>query len=427
MSKYNLGERLGLGSQGEVFRATPVGGSGPVAIKFFSYTGDPTRRSEHLLRFERETRIQSSLFHPNILPVLAIDTEASRPSFVMPLADESLRDLLMASPGGIGKTRVDSIFPSILEAVAHAHANGVIHRDIKPENILFIAGVPLVADFGLGRRLFSDSTLTVTQGGLGTVGYAAPEQWEDGHLADEKADVYALGCVLYEVLCGRKFASGPRWEEVPAEYRYLIMSATSARADQRLSTVSEFAVQFGWASNGARTLLPPTEEALELVRRLASGENGVVRELNTLLITNTDDVQLYLRIIPYLAEDVVRALATDTENFRRVISQFDLYANDQHPWDFTDRIAIFMSSVFRATGDLQIRSIVLRRLLCIGAAHNRFFVREKYVEVVAIAVRFPELVPVVAASLRENDWAIAFNRQALLELSLPPMLRGLLG
>jgi eukaryotic-like serine/threonine-protein kinase len=110
----------------------------------------------------------------------------------MPLARGSLRKLL--TKRSVNVDEAVGIFRQILSGMEFAHSEGVLHRDLKPENVLFIDGRWPIADFGLSRRVLSGSTtITMTNVGMGTWAYGAPEKFLDAHSVDERADIYALG------------------------------------------------------------------------------------------------------------------------------------------------------------------------------------------------------------------------------------------
>ncbi|MGE4427490.1 MAG: protein kinase [Solirubrobacteraceae bacterium] len=142
---------LGSGGFGRVHPASRVDDSGAVvdgdlAIKFLK--PEWCQDQEALVRFGREVRLQQeALDHPNVLPVVGRNLSADPPYFVMPRATHSLREEL--GHGGIqDDSRMLVLFQAVLEGMAHAHERQVLHRDLKPENVLFVGGVPRVADFG---------------------------------------------------------------------------------------------------------------------------------------------------------------------------------------------------------------------------------------------------------------------------------------
>ena len=155
-------------------------------------------------RFLREIRIAARLRHPNIVPLYDSGEANGLLYYVMPFVEgESLRDRLRRQP----QLPVDEalgVAREVADALTHAHGRDLIHRDIKPENILLEAGHALVADFGIARAVGSAVTTQLTETGLviGTPAYMSPEQALGDAAVDARSDVYALGCVLYEMLAG---------------------------------------------------------------------------------------------------------------------------------------------------------------------------------------------------------------------------------
>ena len=160
-------------------------------------------------RLVREGRTQARLSHPNVVPVTDLLDVGGMPGLVLPLVEgPSLATLLSLHQPS--ERDALTLFDGIVAGVAHAHRRAIIHRDLKPTNVLLAVseeGVrPRVADFGLAKAatLGSESVLTHQGTALGTPAYAAPEQMRDAASADRRADVWSLGCVLYELLSGEQ-------------------------------------------------------------------------------------------------------------------------------------------------------------------------------------------------------------------------------
>lgn len=196
--------RLGAGGMGEVHLARQVSLDREVAIKVVGR--DRAAEEWFLERLEREARLLARLNNPHLVTVHDfIRLPDGTAAVVMELVEGgSLRDRLRASPDGLPPEEAISLAEQVGTALAAAHAEGIVHRDVKPENILVDAdGRVRVSDFGMALSLTSDAPrLTATGAAAGTPGYLAPEQVEGGAV-DERADVYALGVVLYEMLSGR--------------------------------------------------------------------------------------------------------------------------------------------------------------------------------------------------------------------------------
>jgi predicted Ser/Thr protein kinase len=197
-----IDEVLGRGGMGVVYKATQLSLNRPVAIKVLpeEVCGQP----QFTERFKREVDILARLSHPNVVTVFERGEIDGRLYVVMEYVHgTALREVMRKGPLPSAEALV--IVRGVLAALEHAHGKGIIHRDIKPENVLVATGgIVKVADFGLSRLLGpTDATrLTHTNLLLGTYEYMAPEQREKAKEADERADIYATGVVLYEMLAG---------------------------------------------------------------------------------------------------------------------------------------------------------------------------------------------------------------------------------
>jgi predicted Ser/Thr protein kinase/dienelactone hydrolase len=212
LSHYRIENELGQGGMGVVYRAIDTRLGRGVAIKLLPALSaeDPERYA----RFVREAQAASSLNHPNIVTIYEIGEDAGQNFIAMELVDgRPLKDLLAAA-GQMPLPQTLALAEQVAAALAAAHRAGIIHRDIKPANIVVTAdGRAKVLDFGLAKMIASgpaDVTVTgMTRPGtvLGTLAYMSPEQAE-GKPVDARSDVFAFGCVLYEMLTGRRPFAG---------------------------------------------------------------------------------------------------------------------------------------------------------------------------------------------------------------------------
>jgi len=212
LGPYEIVSPLGAGGMGEVYRAHDSLLGRDVAIKVLprEFVVDPDR----LARFRREARLLASLNHPNIATIHGLEDSGGSYRLVMELVPGQTLGERLAT-GALPVEEVLRICGQIAEALGAAHQRGITHRDIKPANIKVTPeGRVKVLDFGLAKagpesqaevRAGAPTLTAMTQAGviLGTPAYMSPEQVR-GELVDQRADIWAFGCVLYELLVGQQ-------------------------------------------------------------------------------------------------------------------------------------------------------------------------------------------------------------------------------
>ncbi len=209
---FDLQRIVGRGGNGIVYRAIEERLNRPVAVKLLLGAATSDERQRTMLFHEAEAA--ASLRHPGIVPVYQVGEHDGTAFLIMELRDGgSLAERLHTGP--LPVTDAVKLVTQVAAAVQFAHSQGTIHRDLKPGNVLLDQhGQPQVSDFGLARRLDAQHTLHATGDVVGTPAYMSPEQAR-GETADERSDVYSLGAVLYEILCGRSpFQAATPWEIV---------------------------------------------------------------------------------------------------------------------------------------------------------------------------------------------------------------------
>ncbi len=213
-SAFTLQRELGGGGMSRVFVARDETLGRDVVVKVLAPELAEGLSAE---RFTREIRLAARLQHPHIVPLLAAGTmTGGLPYYTMPFVEgESLRQRL-AREGELPAAQAVSILRDVLRALAYAHEKGVVHRDVKPDNVMLSGGSATVTDFGVARAVSESvtsgdaTTLTRLGVALGTPAYMAPEQAAAEPTVDHRADLYATGCVAYELLTGSvPFAGRP--------------------------------------------------------------------------------------------------------------------------------------------------------------------------------------------------------------------------
>ena len=266
---YEVIAAIGAGGMGEVYRARDTRLNRDVAIKALPapFASDP----ERVARFEREAQLLAALNHPHIAAIYGIEEQEGSRFLVLELVEgESLAARLASGP--VPQNDALEIAREIADALEAAHEKGIIHRDLKPANVMLTAGGRVkVLDFGLAKALGSEGasatadamnspTLTAaapTEAGLilGTAAYMSPEQAK-GRPADKRSDVWAFGCVLFELLTGQRAFTGedvsetlaavlradPDWhalpKTLPPTVRALLEGALVKQRSQRLADIS---------------------------------------------------------------------------------------------------------------------------------------------------------------------------------------------
>ncbi len=216
LGPYEIVAQIGAGGMGEVYRARDTRLGRDVAVKVLppEFAADP----ERLRRFEQEAGAVAALSHPHILALYDVGTHEGSPYLVTELLEgESLRERLQAGP--LTPRKAIEVGAEIAQGLAAAHEKGIVHRDLKPGNVFVTRdGVVKILDFGIAKLApqrgpeelaRATTVLEATEAGrrLGTVGYMSPEQVR-GQIADHRSDIFSFGCVLYEMLSGRRAFAG---------------------------------------------------------------------------------------------------------------------------------------------------------------------------------------------------------------------------
>ncbi len=308
---YNLVEELGKGGMAVVYKAYQPKLERWVAVKVLDpvYT---SQESDMLTRFRREAKAIAALRHPNILTVYDYGEEEGLAYIVMEYVEGgTLKDRLTGEP--FDWQQAVSLGIAVGRALAFAHAQGIVHRDVKPANILLPSeDWPLLADFGLIKLQQARQALTQPGMTLGTPAYTSPEQ-ALGETADHRADIYALGVVLFEMVTGRlPFESAKAFEvmlmhitdspphprdlvpDIPEKVESTILKALAKSPDDRYAQMNdmvadlEFALATTLAARrpaGAQAdvSLPPATMQINSVQSLLTGPRFIVVGTGALL------------------------------------------------------------------------------------------------------------------------------------------------
>ena len=216
--RYAVERELGRGGMATVYLAWDPRHERAVAIKVLERELVAPAGAE---RFLREIRIAARLTHPHIVPVHDSGEAGGLLYYVMPYVDGETLRARLARTGPLPVDDAVRLAREVADALDHAHTRGVVHRDVKPENVLLQGAErphALVADFGIALAVEQAGGARLTRAGisLGTPQYMPPEQATGEHPVDARADVYALGCVLYEMLAGEPPFTGPSAQAIVA-------------------------------------------------------------------------------------------------------------------------------------------------------------------------------------------------------------------
>ncbi|WP_327392564.1 serine/threonine protein kinase [Streptomyces sp. NBC_01186] len=422
MAKFRKTEKIRAGGQATVWKAIHLEADKEVAIKFPLESTELTLGPENRARFEREVRCQSALKHPGIMPVIGMNLNADNPFYVMPVADFSLLDQINLKRLSIDD--ISGVMLPILDALHHAHSEGVIHRDLKPENILRLGDRWVVSDFGLCRDINSNS-LTITRGAevFGSLAYMAPEQYDDAHAVDQTADIYAIGQILYHCLVGEIPYPRVKPAKIPSKFRYLITRCVAEDSSERFQSVSDLRRSFEAATTPEDELYTPTERAQLLLESASDGDDASLAELVRFLVEQSDDELLYKEFLPSLSLRVLRDISMEHSSpFSHIVRVFDGYADGGHPFSYTDGLADFFRNAARSTLDSSLHRVCLNRVFRLGVDHNRFYIGNVFAAMVN-GLRKSEEVQYVADLLADDPRGSDFMTPYLKEYSLPPVIR----
>ncbi len=257
--RYELAHLVARGGMAEVYRAHDRLLDRPVALKVLFPELSVDR--SFVERFRREAQAAANLSHPNIVPVFDWGEDGGTYFIVMEFVDGRPLSAILRTAGPLHPDRAAEIGADVAGALAYAHRHGVVHRDVKPGNVLITdEGIVKVTDFGIARAVNTEESLTQTGAVMGTATYFSPEQAE-GVGVDSRSDIYSLGVVLFEMVCGRPPFLGespvsvaskhvretppnPRDlnPSIPPDFEAIILKCMAKSADYRYATGDDLRV-----------------------------------------------------------------------------------------------------------------------------------------------------------------------------------------
>ena len=343
VGRYRIERVLGEGGMATVYLAEDAKHKRKVAVKVMRPELAATLGAE---RFLREVQIAAQLSHPHILPMHDSGEADGLLYYVMPYVDgETLKERL-AREGALAPDEAVRLAREVADALAYAHKRGIIHRDIKPANILLNEGYALVADFGIARALEDGSNESLTRTGLavGTPQYMAPEQATGEKLVDGRADVYATGAILYEMLTGEPPFTGSSARAILTKsltekpkpvtqvraslapgLDTVVQKALAKGVEERYASATEFVAALesmrGTSSGGMPALTP--SQATQVVTPVASTPKAGWRSPRTLAISGVALAALTAAAFVYRGATGSRDASDATGDPRIVVLPFN--------------------------------------------------------------------------------------------------------
>jgi serine/threonine protein kinase len=294
---YDLQAEIGRGGMGVVYAARQVATGRAVAVKVIR--DGALAGPRELARFRIEAEAAARMAHPNFVQILEVGEYDGRPFLVMERVEGVTLDKFLAGHPQPPRFAAELV-RTLARAVAHAHERQIVHRDLKPENVLLAGDTPKITDFGLAKRLDTDSTAWTQAGAvIGTPAYMAPEQ-AAGRVGDigPPADIYSLGVLLYELLAGRTPFAADSWDrlvqqvlgsdplppsahqpDVPADLETVCLKCLEKDIGKRYATADELADDLDRFLTGSPVSAVPATAAERLARAAERDGYRIVGEV----------------------------------------------------------------------------------------------------------------------------------------------------
>lgn len=362
--RFDLGDPIGeTGGFGKVYKCTDENGQ-VFACKVLENNTDIG-----IKRFEREVRLLSRLNHPNVMKVITYNITDQQKFYIMPLYTCSLAQVIPQI--AVNTYAQFHVISAILSGIGYLHSEGVIHRDLKPENILYNnENDVVITDLGLGIQNDSNST-TLTRGlNFGTMRYCSPEQWRDMHSVDCRADIYALGIIIEDIMSN--------YGKIPIEnqiIKYVIDKCTQKEKDARFTRIDEiahfidayFASLFGWEQNTSLD---------ELLLKLSRNQ---VTQLEVIDIANQvvkrSDKEKIEVFFSNISVHNYKFLETDSLTLaRNLVKELCRYWNEGlWPFSYIDNIADRGEKIYSMSQDAEIKALIIYTVMDLAIYYNRWY------------------------------------------------------
>jgi len=369
-----------MASYEEIEGIEPIGRGGFAEVRFCSRSDDGAPFAKKVLvrqdadsqrRFRREVEILRLLAGPYIMSIVDADLDAHPPFYIMPLYKGSLSAILPELVSD--HSRIPRVFRQVVGAVHRAHSLGVIHRDLNPNNILGNGDDDVVvSDFGLGRRMSSDTTrATQSDARMGTSGYMAPEQYHSAEDADERSDIFALGVILNEMYTGTTTLGMP----LPAPALVIVRRCTNQNRDARFQTVADLSRSFE-----SIIVVQARRDAAEELRKLI--EAGLPSDTADSIAENavpaSDDARfLHDLTVRIPAATFARLYQLNPEIAALLIVKFrEVSISERWSFDYTDQIGDACVRLFPVTPDANLKASLIATALHVGVNYNRYHVED---------------------------------------------------
>jgi eukaryotic-like serine/threonine-protein kinase len=333
-------------------------------------------------RFIREVKIGQGLKHANIVPILSYDLDCTLPWFSMPLAMGNLRRMIPNSSSD--ESIALSIFQQILIGVSYLHSMKIVHRDLKPENVLIFdwklrPGALKISDFGLGKRLDRESVVvTSSKDYMGSAAYAPPEQFSDLHSLTERADVFSLGKIFFELITGQfPMHVNLRHPKVKGKWEYIIGKCLEHEPQDRYESASEI-LRMIELHQKETNFVSQTDKAKALINSMNTGHftKDRVIELRQILMQKNEDSSFIVSRMTEISEGCLKAIVQNYWNeFESILFEYcQQVESSSFGFGYCDTIADKSEEIFRMTDNLRLRLSIIESLLELAASHSRYHV-----------------------------------------------------